>query len=793
MKVPAEKLRSNCELKELEFETSEKLTVRTGVIGQERAFEALRLGVGIKDKKFQIFVTGPSDIGKTKIIKDFLKKIIPESKSPSDWCYVYNFGNPDEPILISLEAGATEILKEDLTHLINFLQKEIPRLFESNEWQEKTKQETAELINRNKEMVSKLHDKAKEHGCVIVQAPNDILLVIMANQEDPLQPIHQTKFEKLTEEEQRKFLEEDKPIVEMELKKTLSESKRLFIEKGQLERKLQETEVEKLFDELSEPIRAEYANNPSVITHLDNLKKDIAKHLEFFLLNGADDANNDSGEESMTAAMAKQTFFSRYKVNVFVDNSQINGVPIIMETNPSYSNLFGSIKSEVHQGMLTTSFLNIKAGALQKAYGGYLIIPAYNLFKQPYLCWETLKRTIKDQEIKIDNAMTSYYFGGDLKTLKPQPMPFSGKIILIGDNWLYMALYEMDDQFRNIFKVKVELEEKIERNFKTIKDHLGVLAGFCQRNNILPFDAAAGAKLIDFLSELAENQKKLSQQWGKAEDLLKEADFWARQDKKQIITASEIEKALRKQEQRVNLIEEKYLELFKDSILKIDTSGLKIGQVNGLSVISYADHTFGIPSRITATAGYGEEKIVNADRKCDLAGKIQAKSVFEINGYLQEKYGKDFSDNLSVTLCFEQNYSGVEGDSASAAELFAVLSTIAKIPLRQDLAVTGSMNQHGGIQPIGGINFKIKGFFKVCSERGLTGTQGVIIPKDNLDELMLPSEIVKAVKIGKFHIYAISTIEEGLEYITGMKMEEIDKKIIKPKGLIKRLVKKLLK
>jgi Lon-like ATP-dependent protease len=791
MEISAEKLRKVFD-PERDIKDLKDISVKDGIIGQEKAFEALRVGAGVNDKNFQMFVTGAADTGKTNLVKRCLEEIAKRDKKNHDWIYVFNFEDSDEPRLISLAQGEVKEFKKDIDGLIVSLRQEIPLLLKKAKCQQKI-DEATKILREHKFFAWKaIIEEAVEAGCVIIQIPDGHLIAVPANPDNPKEAISQEKFESLDEEKQKE-LSEKKNLFSLRLVDCLNGMSKIDKNIQQATKEVQTEEVGNLFLDLSIDIREKHEKNSDVLLFLDSIEKDVIKNIPLFT--GNDNGCGNRGCPNIKSqSESSEKFFSRYDINIFVDNSDTSNVPIVVETNPSWSNLFGGIEHEMMQGgILTTNFLNIKAGALHRANGGYLIIPAYNLFRAPF-CWDGLKRSIKDQEIKMDNPMSSY-FGNELKTLKPEPMPFNGKIILIGDSWIYWILYEYDDQFRNIFKVKVELDDKTDYGPEMIADFLGAMAAFCEKNNFLHFDKTAAARLLEYLSELSGSQKKLSLRLGEVEDILKEANFWAREEGSSIITVKHIEKTLEEKERRSDLMEKRLLEAVKDKILKIEVDGSKIGQINGLSVYPYADHFFGLPTRITARVGAakaGKEGIINIERECDLAGPVQSKSVFIIAGYLKGRYGKKHPLSLSASLCFEQSYDGVEGDSASIAELASIISALAEVPIGQNLAVTGSMNQQGEIQPIGGVNYKIRGWFNVCADRGLTGNQGVIIPEANMNDLMLPKNIIEAVNDKKFHIYIVSTIDEAIKYLTSFEMSKIDEKILKP-GLWRRLLKSVKK
>jgi lon-related putative ATP-dependent protease len=778
MRVPAEKLRKVCDPESLRFETTESITAKDGIIGQRKAFEALRVGVGVKDKEFNIYVSGASDTGKSRLIKRFLEKIAPTAEAVLDWCYVYNFQEPDRPKAVSLPGGKAGEFKKDVSGLIAALRKNIPLFFGTAEWKQKLAEKLQSFEILKKALNLEMKDRLAEYGFKITITPAGINFVPF-DPDNPGEAMPPEKYNTLTDEEKETIKEKFEAFTE-EFSRLQKKLERLNVDARRAEEDLKEEEMPRFISNFTAEFREKYRQNADVLGYLDSLIEDVIKNLDRFS-NGHNDGK-ENGMEVMGLAIPSgsgEEFFRRYGVNVLVDNSGTEKIPVVVETNPTHSNLFGSIESEMKNSVLVTSFSNIKSGALHRANGGYLIIPAYNLFKQPLFCWEAMKRTIKDQEIRIESPMSSY-FGGELKSLKPQAVPFRGKIILVGDDWLYLVLYEYDDQFKNIFKIKVEMRERTERTLKMILDIVSVLAAFCAKNKLRPFDKTAAGRLIEYLSELAESQKKLSLRLGEAENVLKEADFWTREAKKSVITGREISKTLRKKTERVNLMEDNLLEYLKDEIIKIDVAGEKTCQINGLVVYKFSDQYFGLPERITAQAGIGERGVINIEEECELAGSILIKSFHIIAGYLLGRYGQKQEMSLSASVCFEQSYHGCDGDSASLAELCAVISALTGIPIKQNLAITGSMNQKGEVQAIGGVNRKIMGFFRVCRLKGrLTGDQGVIIPKDNMGELMLPREIVKAVKGGKFHIFAVSAVEEVIKYLTGRDMEEIDEKIAK--------------
>ncbi len=745
-----------CDPAALSFETTDDLPELKEFIGQPRAYRGLEVGSEVSGRGFNIFVMGLPASGRTTLSREYLEHKAEDMPVPDDWCYVNNFDDPHRPRALRLPVGRANELRKDMQTLVSRSRQEIQRAFASEEYQKEHNRLLEELQKNKEKSLARLQAYAAKYNFLIARTPFGFVLV-PAVEGQPLKP---EEIEKLDPEKLEK-LKQLEAKVSQEVKKTLEQVR-------QMERKTHE-EIQELdtrtvlfvVGHLVEEIKARYEGLEGVLDYLDAVQANIVENVDQFR---AQQKNGNAAEP--LGQLARRDWLARYDVNVIVDNSELKGAPVIVETQPSYSNLLGRIEHQFMMGVSRTDFTMIRAGALHRANGGYLILPIRDVLLNPY-AWEGLKRSLRDGCIRIVEL------GNQLglistTTLEPEPIPLNIKVVLVGTPLLYYLLRLYDEDFPKLFKVRAEFTSLMDRTPDTEQEYAMFVKSVVHENDLMPFDRGAVARIIEHGSRMVAHQHKLSTRFGQIADLIREADYWARKNSGQTVTAGDVERAIEEHVYRNNLLEERIQELLQEGTLMVDTEGAAVGQINALSVLMLGDYAFGRPNRVTATVQPGRGGVLDIERKAELGGAIHTKGVLIINGFLAGRYGRQQPLSLSASLTFEQSYEGVEGDSASAAELLALLSALTGIPLRQDIAITGSVNQHGLIQPIGGVNEKIEGFFATCKQRGLTGSQGVIIPRANVRNLMLRKEVVQAVEAGKFHLWAIETIDQGIELLTGL-------------------------
>ena len=771
--VPIEKLRWRCDPETLSFETTQAIQACDEIIGQERAQEAIRLGLNIHSIGYNIFVTGLTGTGRFTTIKCLLEEMDgtdTKGKIPNDLCYVNCFKNSDMPHMVSLPAGQGNAFKKEMETLIETLKKKIPLMFENETYLNKKKEVVEKFRNKQAEMFREFEKKVNKEGFALVQiqmgpySRPGIFPLIEGN------PVNIEQVESMVEE--GKFSKEELEKLKEKQAQLINELEDIFKETRKAEKEIKE-ELTSLDNEVISPAVKDSISDikekfdyEKVHQYLDEVQEDILANLGRF-------REKEETPPPIPGLVMPQMVdsFSEYQVNVLVDNSETKGAPIIVETTPNYRNLFGTIERVVERtGIWKTDFLHIKAGSFLRANGGYLIFNALDALMETWV-WPTLKRTLKNQVIEIQTYDPLYFFS--TSALKPEPIDCDTKVIMIGDTQIYYLLYSLDDDFKKIFKIKADFDSVMNKDSDKIQQYASFIRKICDEDKLRPFDKGGIAAVVEHGVRITGRQKKLSTRFHLIADLLREANYWAEKDGSDVITEKHVDKAIDKRNYRVNLIEEKIQEMIDDGTILIDSDGMVVGQVNGLSVYNLGDYMFGKPSRITAKTSLGKAGIINIEREAEMSGPIHNKGVYILAGYLRGKYAQDKPITMSASLCFEQSYSGVEGDSASSTEIYALLSSISGLPLRQDIAVTGSVNQKGEIQPIGGVNEKIEGFFEVCKAKGLTGNQGVMIPHLNIDDLMLRKDVVEAVKGRKFHIYPVKTIDQGIEILTGMEAGEI--------------------
>src|SRR5437870_1866073 len=760
--LPPEKLRLECPPGKVECKTSEELTPLEGIVGQDRALKALIFGVEMKGKGFNIFAAGPPVTGKRPATRSYLEKIAKTKPTPPDWCYVNNFQNPYEPKALKLPAGKAKIFQKDLKNLIDQVKRAVPAALQSEEFVARTNSITKKSVEERDRVLNVLNDVAKQSSYAVRMNQLGIGIVpIRAGK-----PVSQEEFDALPAGVKKKF-EQSRETVRNALDKAGKQVNELEAKTLDELKKLRDDTVHYAMGGLISTLTSRYQDQPDVIQYLDDLRDDVLENTELFTLSGTERKKDDDAPPTLTESGLPDLLFRRYQVNLIVDNSDLKGAPVIAEDNPTVTNLLGRIESEAKFGTLSTDFTLIKGGSIHKANGGFLILGARELLTSQ-LSYEGLKRALQSGNIAIEE--TGQRLGvASTKSLTPQAIPLNVKIVLAGDHQIYQALYVADPDFGLLFKVKAHFDDTIDRNDENMKTYGKFVHTLCEKENLNHLEAPAIAKVVEYGSRLAEDQTKLSTKFPEIADLVREANHYASQDDSKYIKDTHILKVLKEKIYRSNLLDEKTKEMIERGIILIDTSGTKTGQVNGLSVISLGDFDFGQPSRITVSVGLGREGVIDIERQARLGGQLHTKGVLIISGYLENKYARDKPLSVACRLVFEQSYGGVDGDSASSTELYAILSALSDLPIKQNFAVTGSVNQKGEVQAIGGVNEKIEGFYHTCKAKGLKGDEGVLIPKSNEQHLMLCEAVVEAVKQRRFHIYPVSTIDEGIEILTGVK------------------------
>lgn len=775
-------LTNMCEGDIFHISTTEDLTEHSNsIIGQERALNALNFGLGIDSKGFNIYALGDGGTGKTTAIRKLLTEKAKQKPVPYDWCYVYNFKNPDMPKTISLPAGNARGFKKDIEELVKGLTTEIPKVFESKDY-EKNRAKLVEAFQiKHNELFQGIENEAKEKSFSIRKRQTSLIIV-------PVKP----DGEPLTEEEYAALSEDTKRVIEQTgralqeklddvVRLVREEEKRLKDSVSHLDKEMVITTTGHLFDRLQD----RYKNNEKIVSYLKEVMDDVVAHLDDFK-----PTDEQPSPFPFIKPPKQESNLQKYSVNLIVDNSELEGAPVVFEHNPTFLNICGRIEYKFQYGMAITDFTMIKGGALHRANGGYLIVNVLDVLKNIFT-YDALKRAIKHREIRIEDAWEQYRLVST-SSLRPEAIPLNVKVILIGSVYLYYLLYNLDDEFKELFKIKADFDSTMVREKETVNLY-AAFAASCQNAECLkPIDREALCLIVETGSRIANHKKRLTTRFSDLADLIREANYWADIDKSQIITRKHIQKAIDEKIYRSNRIEHKIQELIDEGTIIIDTESKKIGQVNGIAILDLGDYMFGKPSRITAQTHPGKGGIVNIERETKMSGKIHNKAVMILTSYLNSKFAINRAINLTAHLAFEQLYEMVEGDSATCAELYAIISSLSRVPLKQTIAVTGSMDQMGLVQPVGGINEKIEGFFAVCNQRGLNGSHGVIMPSKNIQNLMLKKDVIDAVEKGLFTIYAIDNVEEGLEILTDMVAGEMDENGDFPKDTVYYLAKKRL-
>jgi lon-related putative ATP-dependent protease len=766
------------------FETTAELADLAEVIGQPRATEAIRFGITIRRDGYNLFVLGPPGTGRHAIVERFLTEQAAREATPSDWCYVNNFDEPHKPRALSLPAGMGVKLARDMQRLIEDLKAAIPAAFESDEYRARHQEIEEQLKERHEQAFEALRREAESQGVTLIRTPAGMAFAPVRDGEvlDP------AEFEKLPEDEQKRIGEVIHAMQE-KLDHVIHQIPQWKRETRERVRDLDRQVAMAAVGQQIEELKKTYASHPPVLAYLDAVQRSVVENVDDF-------RRTEEGPEITLFGMPigrtarGGSSLRRYEVNAFIDHSATRGAPVVYEDNPTHPDLVGRIEHLAQMGALLTDFTLIKPGALHRANGGYLMLDARKVLLQPF-AWESLKRALSSRRIRIESLGQVLSLVSTV-SLEPEPIPLDVKVVLVGEPLLYYLLQYYDPEFAELFKVAADFDDRMNRADADHELYARLIATLARHDELLPFDRGAVARVLEHGARLADDADKLTVRTRDLSDLLREADYWARHGGRQVATRADVQQAIEARLRRHDRVRTRILEEIERGTILIDTHGSRIGQVNALSVVMLGEHAFGHPSRITARVRLGKGEVVDIEREVELGGPIHSKGVLILSAFLGARYCPDRPLSLSASLVFEQTYAGVEGDSASCAELYALLSALAEAPLRQSLAVTGSVNQHGQVQPIGGVNEKIEGFFDVCRARGLNGEQGVLIPSANVRHLMLRHDVVEACAKGQFHVYPVATIDEGIELLTGLPAGERDEQGVFPEGSLSRRVEERL-
>jgi lon-related putative ATP-dependent protease len=761
--LPADKLFTACDPGQFTFDTTADLDDLSEVVGQDRVLEALEFGVSMPHAGYNLYVLGPSGMGKHTIVRQVLEQKAGDDENPSDWCYVNNFADEHKPGALQLPAGLGKKFRDDMEHLLDELRSSIPSVFESDDYRVQLQQIEDELNERQEQAFKTLQEEAEKSQISLLRTPRGFAFAPMRDGE----VIKPEEFKKLPEEEQQEI---EKKVGELQekLQKVLLQFPQWRKEGRQKVKDLNAKVTMFAVGMLLNEVRKEYDGFPELLKYLEALQSDIVEHVDDFR------PHEKNPLEAMGLPGMGKPSFHRYKVNLLVDHIAAEGSPVVYEDNPTYQNLVGQVEHLAQMGALVTDFSLIKAGALHRANGGYLILDVRKLLVSPY-AWEGLKRALYSRKVTIESLGQLLSLVSTV-TLEPEPIPLNVKVVLLGERLLYYLLYQFDPDFRELFKVAADFEDEIDRHEENNQLYARLVATMIRQKKLLPFDRSAVGRVIEHSARMVADAEKLSTHLHSLADLLQEADYQARRTGKQPVTATDVQQAIDGQIRRADRVRNRVYENIQRGIILIDTEGEKVAQVNGLSVIQLGDFMFGQPSRITATARLGAGKVIDIEREVKLGGALHSKGVLIISSFLADRYARDKPLSLSASLVFEQSYGRVDGDSASVAELCALISALIKTPIKQSLAVTGSVNQQGQVQAIGGVNEKIEGFFDICRSRGLTGSQGVLIPAANVKHLMLRQDVVDAVREEKFQVYPVETVDQAIGLLTGVPAGEPDGK-----------------
>ena len=780
LKLKASDLRSVCDPKVFTFKNTSEIKPLDEVIGQERAVQAIEFGLNMKDRSYNIFVTGLAGTGKSTIVRDLVTKHAKNQPTPVEWCLVNNFKDEYRPKALAVSPGAAAPFCKKINKVVEDLKKDLPKALESEAYLKQLSKIKSEYAEESSELFHQLEEYAADRSLQIEQTETEYQVVPVVNGE----PITPEEFGNLSEK-QRLAIEENMRVVQSEIDAKAREIDK--IEQGL------HADIEKLLDKVAllaikarlDPLKAEFKDNNDIQDYLAVVQEDIVDNFNIFIPSDKSEPQADS-----PAGLPQKPNFNQYQVNVLVDQEAVKGAPVIFESNPTYYNVFGRIEKRAYMGTISTDFTMIQAGSLLNANGGYLIMEIEPVLMNPFV-WDALKRALRTKSLQIEDIAEETGFG--TTSLKPQPIPLDVKVILLGSYEIFEELQNEDPQFNKTFKVRADFDYEVEKTPETIQQYARFIARVCEEENLLPFTSKAVAAIVEYGVKYVADKHKLSIRFGPLHGVIKEADYWAKKNNARVVSEKYVIKAFNEHRFRYNLYEQKIHESYLNDQIIIDVDGDVVGQVNALAVYQIGEFSFGRPARITAETYMGKQGVINIEREAKLSGSTHDKGVLILSGYMGRTFAQYHPLSLSISITFEQNYGGIDGDSASSTELYAILSSLSDISIRQGIAVTGSVNQKGQIQSIGDVNHKIEGFFEVCKEKGLTGKQGVIIPKANTDNLMIKREVIKAVKQKKFHIYQVSTVEEGIEILTGVAAGKPDKNGNFPAGTVYGAVQQKLK
>ncbi len=762
------------------FSSTEELPMLQEIIGQERALKSVEFGLGIENHNFNIYVLGEGGVGKATTIKSIVEAKAKNEPVPQDWCYVYNFSDPDSPKALNLPAGKGALLASEMEDLIESLRRDIPKVFESKDY-EKHKDEILDgQQERTRVIFSRLEQKAAEKSFVLKKSVSGLAVVpakagkAMSHEEYEAVP-----------KEKKAAIEEELKILQDRLSDTIREARTIEKETKERIESLDRDVVQYVVNPLVKELLDEFSEFKGVCGYLNEVKDDV--------LQSIDDFRPKEEMPIQIGALKLQRpepGFERYRVNLIVNNKDALGAPVVFETNPTYYNLFGRIEYRVQFGAATTDFTMIKAGSIHKANGGYLVVNALDVLRNIFV-YDSLKRMIKNREVRIEDVWEQYRLASTT-TLKPEPVPVDIKLVMIGEPFIYYLLYNLDSEYRKLFKVKADFDNVMPNNEDNIRKYAYFIATRCREDKLLPFDGSGVARVVELGCRLAGDKEKLSAKFNDVQDIVVESSYWAGLESSRLVNAGHVERAEKERVFRRSKIEDKLRDYIKDDTIMVSTEGGVVGQVNGMAVLDFGDYAFGKPSRITARTFMGDAGVVNIEREVKMSGKIHNKALLILSSFLGERFSQEFPLTLSASVCFEQLYDEIEGDSATCTEVYVLLSSLSGLPIDQGIAVTGSMNQKGEVQPVGGVNEKIEGFFDVCVAKGLTGAQGVIMPKRNVRNLMLKKEVREAVEQGSFSIYPIEFVDEGIEILTKTPVGQRGPDNKYPEGTVNHLVEQRL-
>ncbi|MCE5333698.1 MAG: AAA family ATPase, partial [Desulfobacteraceae bacterium] len=749
--LPAEELRAHFESDLLPLDTTAALEEsEEKVVGQDRAIDAIKFGMGMKESGYNIFIAGPSKAGLTYTARTFIEEQAKQEPTPPDWCYVFNFKEQDKPKCLKISAGTGKLLKKDMNEFVDTLQAKIPEVFDSDDYRAKEGEVHQAFEKRRREYIDELSQEAREQG-FILQFSQVGMVIIPANKEG--EPMTQEDLRHLSEEERQDLRTKSDELHER-MKDTIKRIREAENEFKEKHTKLDNEIALFVVGQLMDSYEDKYKDDQQVLEYLKEVQDDILENIDDFKKK-QEAVQQMPGQQAGPFPMPpKEANFRKYDVNVLIDNSETTGAPVVIESNPAYPNLFGSIERQAWFGALFTDHTMIKPGALHKANGGYLVMKALDLLKW-FISYEALKRALRDGEVRIED-LGELYGIFSTRTIRPEPIPLNVKIVLTGDPYIYQLLYSLDDRFQKLFKVKAHMDDQMDRKPDRVLECARMISRYCRDHKIRHLDRSGIARVLEYSVELTEDRDKLSLEMGTITDLLREANYFAGLEGSEMVSRAHVEQAIKKRIYRASLIEDRVKEIMEKDIIWVETTGEKVGQVNGLAVLMTGDHVFGRPNRITATVSVGREGTVSIDRESKMSGSTHTKGLMILTSLFRERFAHNKPISFTASLCFEQSYGMIDGDSASSTEYYVLVSAIGEVPIKQGIAVTGSVSQKGEVQPIGGVNHKIKGFFDICKTKGLTGDQGVMIPEKNIRNLMLDQEVVDAVAEGKFHIWPVS-------------------------------------